>query len=227
MLVGYLKVPDFIKHHILVTKANADFWVVKTDSKGNMEWNQTYGGKEYERAYSVVEVHDGGLVVAGDSWLVKIDSSGNTEWEKNDLVGAVRSLVKTSDGGYALTGNGLLIKTDSLGNIQWNQTHGGASLVLSSDGGYAFLSGASLFKTDSNGVIQWNQTYQTERLPVEEWSQLNCVIETSKGGFVIAGDIFDWFIGHGILWLIKTDGYGIVPEFSSNVIVLFLLDDPQ
>ncbi|MDG6221923.1 MAG: hypothetical protein QCH99_01525 [Candidatus Bathyarchaeota archaeon] len=210
-LVGYVTIPDLIKHNILVTKRNDDFWVVKTDSKGNMEWNQTYGGKEYERAYSVVEANDGGFVIVGDSWLVKIDSQGNTEWEQKDLVGAARSLVKTSDGGYALTGGGFLIKTDSLGNIQWNQTHGGTSLVETADGGFAFLSGASLVKTDTQGNVVWTEKYE----PRYEWSslRLSSVIETSDGGYIIAGNLFEFFTGKSVILLGKTDEYGIIPEF--------------
>ncbi|MFZ7138967.1 MAG: hypothetical protein ACOWW1_11195, partial [archaeon] len=219
-LVGYVKIPDVIKHNIVAIKRGADFWVVKTDSKGNMEWNQTYGGREYERAYSVVEANDGGYVIAGDSWLIKLDSQGNTEWEHNDLVGGARSLVKTSDGGYALTGGGFLTKTDSFGNIQWNQTHGGTSLVeTADDGGFAFLSGSGLVKTDAQGIIEWNIEYETNSHPGTEWSRLNSVIETSEGGYVIAGDIFNWFTGAGMLWVIQTDNYGVVPEFSSWLVL--------
>ncbi len=59
-----------------------DFWLVKVDSFGNMEWNQTYGGTDTERAFSVVETCDGGYAIAGDRspfgvgggdfWLVKV-----------------------------------------------------------------------------------------------------------------------------------------------------------
>jgi predicted secreted protein len=42
-----------------------DFWLVKTDANGNMEWNQTYGGAAYDNARSLVETSDGGLALAG------------------------------------------------------------------------------------------------------------------------------------------------------------------
>jgi len=59
--------------------------LLKTDSYGNMEWNQTYGGG---KAYSLVETSDGGYALAGgsttfvdagpaDCWLVKTDEYGN------------------------------------------------------------------------------------------------------------------------------------------------------
>lgn len=60
-----------------------DFWLVKTDKFGNMEWKKTYGGTSDDRAYSVAEGSDGGYVITGytysfgagarDFWLVKSD----------------------------------------------------------------------------------------------------------------------------------------------------------
>ena len=65
-----------------------DFWLVKTDASGNVEWNQTYGGTGNDRAYSVVEALDGGYATVGytesfgagtsDFWVVKTDEYGNT-----------------------------------------------------------------------------------------------------------------------------------------------------
>ena len=64
-----------------------DFWLVKTDSYGNIEWSQTHGGSEGDIAHSLVETSDGGYVIAGetssfgaggtDFWLVKTDEYGN------------------------------------------------------------------------------------------------------------------------------------------------------
>ncbi len=43
----------------------SDFWLVKTDGSGNMEWSQTYGGAGDEKAYSLVATSDGGYALAG------------------------------------------------------------------------------------------------------------------------------------------------------------------
>ena len=96
---------------------NTDFWLVKTDSQGNQEWNKTYGGAGSDVARSMVYTRDGGYALAGgtlsygaggsDFWLVKTDSQGNQEWSKTygGPGGDVAKLViKTQDGGYALAG---------------------------------------------------------------------------------------------------------------------------
>jgi hypothetical protein len=65
----------------------SDFWLVKTDELGNMQWDQTYGEAGDEQIYSLVETSDGAYVLAGyktstyaglgDMWLIKTDSHGN------------------------------------------------------------------------------------------------------------------------------------------------------
>jgi len=41
-----------------------DFWFVKTDEAGNMQWNRTYGGTEGDYAFSLVETSDGGYAIS-------------------------------------------------------------------------------------------------------------------------------------------------------------------
>jgi len=138
--------------YALAGSSMADFWLVKTDASGNMQWNKTYGGPSTaEVGCSLIVTSDGGYALAGiwnitdydrsgnqaDFWLVKTDASGNMQWNQtyggtgNDFA---YSLVETSDGGYALAGvtsstgddgydaSSWLVKTDASGNMQWNQT---------------------------------------------------------------------------------------------------------
>lgn len=126
----------------------ADFWLVKTDSIGNKEWDQTFGGEGADRARSLIQTSYGGFALAGtihsfgakesDFLLVKTDYLGNMEWRRtygsSDLESAY-CMVETSDGGYALAGHKhsdgggysyvWLVKTDASGTLEWNQKYGG------------------------------------------------------------------------------------------------------
>jgi hypothetical protein len=67
---------------------NGDFWLVKTDTSGQVEWNETFGGLEDDWAYSVIQTADRKYVLAGttgtgsvyDFWMVKTDTNGEEEW---------------------------------------------------------------------------------------------------------------------------------------------------
>jgi hypothetical protein len=151
----------------------SDFWLVKTDSSGNMLWNRTYGGAGDDDAWSIKETTDGYLVLAGwttsfgagsgDFWLIKTDQYGNMLWNKTyggGLFEAAYCVQQTSDAGFALLGSTYsfgdggadfwLVKTDAAGNEQWNKTYGGTaddfgfSLVETEDG-YALAGSASSF----------------------------------------------------------------------------------
>jgi len=99
-----------------------DFWVIKTDENGQMQWNRTYGGSSSgwfgERAYCIIQTSDGGFAIVGetssfgagsrDFWLVKTDASGNMEW--NQTYGGVgsewaHSVVQISDRQYVVAGH--------------------------------------------------------------------------------------------------------------------------
>jgi hypothetical protein len=66
---------------------SGEAWLVKTDSKGNKQWDKTFGCTDgYRIALSVQQTLDGGYIFAGsndafEGWLVKTDSYGNTHTE--------------------------------------------------------------------------------------------------------------------------------------------------
>jgi hypothetical protein len=57
---------------------NSDVWVLKLDSNGNILWQKTYGGTEFEYARSIQQTADGGYILVGGTL-----SSGD---ENSDLL---------------------------------------------------------------------------------------------------------------------------------------------
>ncbi|MFZ8802650.1 MAG: hypothetical protein ACO2PO_06640 [Candidatus Calescibacterium sp.] len=121
-----------------------DFYVVKLDSSGNVQWTKTIGGKGTDKAYSIIQSSDGGYVVAGetrsfgagysDFYVVKLDSSGNVQWTKT--IGGkdtdeAYSIIQSSDGGYVVAGRTrsfgagdydfYVVKMDANGNVCFSQ----------------------------------------------------------------------------------------------------------
>ncbi len=193
-----------------------DFWLVKTDAGGEIEWTQTYGGTGVERAYAVIQTEDGGFVLIGhttsfnavvsDAWLVKTDSHGVMKWNK-------------------LYGDSLLELDKLYGSSSWDEAH---SVIQTADGGF-ILAGithsfgshkdAWLVKIDAYGVVEWNKI-----VGGSEDDIANSVIQAADGSFVLAGATFSFGAGGRDAWLVKTDPPSIVSptRFIYNVTVFVL-----
>jgi hypothetical protein len=223
------------------SSVSEDFWLVKTDYFGNIEWNKTYGGPENDVAHSVAQTRDGGYAILGttnsfgaggsDFWLVKTDSSGNMLWNKT--YGGTSdddawSIEKTTDGSLVLagwtasfevaSGDFWLVKTDEYGNMLWNRTFGGGlfdaanCVKQTSDGGFALLgstysfgNGGSdfwLIKTDVSGNEQWNKTYGGTA------DDFGFSLIKTDDGFALVGSTSSYGAGVYDFWLVKTDQAG-------------------
>ncbi|MHA2245164.1 MAG: hypothetical protein ACXADY_09355 [Candidatus Hodarchaeales archaeon] len=163
----------------------SDMWLVKTNVLGKIEWNQTYGGINEDRAMAVIMDSDEGYVVAGltqsfgagnrDMWLVKTDSSGQPEWnqtfggQENDYAD---SLIATSSGGYALAG-----RTESMG---------------------AGSEDMWLVKTNNSGQMEWDHTFGGS-----EEDTAYSVMEISENEYVLVGRTASQGTGNSDLWLLK------------------------
>jgi hypothetical protein len=218
---------------------NTDFWLIKVDAFGNVVWDQTYGGPEYNSVGSMIATSDGGYAIVGsagssltDAWLVKTDSFGNVVWDQTyggELHDCASSIVEASDGGYVFAGamevppinldggfmNAWLVKTDAYGNVEWNKTYGGLwddvaySLVATSDGGYAFAGHIGSEHASTALLVKTDATGNMEWNQTFGNGSFKSLVATSDGGYALAGTMNDNF------WLVKADLYGNI-EWSQT-----------
>jgi len=171
-----------------------DFWLVKTNSTGHMQWNRTYHNDYVDRAEALIETDDGGYALAGvtgpgssdrDMWLVKTNSTGHEQWNHKYGYSGRRneyaySIIQTDDGGYALAGTTEIPAQGYRGDC-W------------------------LIKIDENGTMEWNQTYGGT------WGASDIaysVVQTDDGGYAMAGLTESFDARSGDFWLIKTNQTG-------------------
>lgn len=197
---------------------NTDAMVLKLDKQGKMIWQKTFGGSDYDGAYSIASTKDGGYVVTGytnsndgdifgnhgsvDAWVVKLDKNGNKIWQ-TILGGSARdfafSIIETSDGNCIMAG-----QTDSKdGDVNHNYGNNDAWLV----------------KLDENGKKLWQKTFGGTNS-----EGANSIIETPNGEYVVAGwtnsndwDVTGYHAGSGML-VGSTDGWMIRINKDGNLL---------
>ncbi|MEO5570330.1 MAG: T9SS type A sorting domain-containing protein [Bacteroidia bacterium] len=203
-------------------RGSFDYWIVKIDSIGNMEWDKDFGGIGIDYLHSLQQTGDEGYILAGystsdssgdktqpnwdtiqytyDYWIVKLDSIGNKEWDK-DFGGTAGdqlfSIQQTTDGGYILGGFSYSGISGDKTQAKW--------------GGYDYW----IIKIDSLGNKQWDKDFGG-------WGDdfLINVKQTSDGGYILGGDSNsdssgnktqnNWDITHqsSDFWIVKIDSLG-------------------
>ncbi|TAN46128.1 MAG: hypothetical protein EPN22_00065 [Nitrospirae bacterium] len=168
---------------------NEDFWVMKLDGSGNIQWQKTYGGIDSDWANSIKQTSDGGYIVAGvtysfgagsaDMWVLKLADNGSVQWQKtyggtdSDFANSVQ---QTSDGGYIVAG------------VTYSFGAGSAD--------------AWILKLTSNGSVEWEATFGGAGNDFA-----NSVQQASDGGYIVAGDT-DSFYGNRSVWVFKLNSVG-------------------
>ncbi len=149
------------------------YWMIKTDSNGEIQWSKTLGGDSDDRGQRIIQTSDGGYALAGysqsstgdvsenngfyDHWIVKLDNTGSIEWEKSfGYPGSDQalSIIQTSDGGYFTSGFLDVTASGGEGNDGLQQT------VETNT--RSALHGVGEFwghKLDANGNLEWRRFF--------------------------------------------------------------------
>ena len=62
---------------VTINHSSQDYWIVKLDTFGTLQWQSSYGGSAYDVASSIQQTTEGGYVIAGYSESNDIDVTGN------------------------------------------------------------------------------------------------------------------------------------------------------
>ena len=172
---------------------NLDYWVVKIDNKGELQWQQSFGGIYTDILKTIIEIPEGGYVLGGysnspetnvlktgtgipksekcyglgDYWIISLDKQGNLLWEKvygGEEDDQLQAVLLTPD-------NHLLLGGNSNSNTTGNKN-------ISNGKGMDFW----LLETDINGTILWQRTYDIGKRDI-----LTSLIRNNDGTLLLGG----------------------------------------
>ena len=100
-------------------------WVVKLDNKGNIQWQNIYGGSNEEQLYSVTQINKDEYIFAGDTYSNDGDVSGNHSKNKTDAW-----IVKLSSDILKYPGPIIILGNNNQLNISPNPTYGSVQIQI-------------------------------------------------------------------------------------------------
>ncbi|MCF8303275.1 MAG: T9SS type A sorting domain-containing protein [Bacteroidales bacterium] len=163
-----------------------DGWIIKLDSAGNTDWDQSIGSSQFEFINGIIQTSDGGYLAG-------------LYGKPNGIGGNVDCIVYPAPGGA----DAIVFKMDSVGNPEWHQCYGGSgpeavNKLLEVENGYliAGIGGSKdgdlvgsgwhgdhdvwLIKIDYTGTILWQKCYGGSN-----GESPKRIFQTSDGGFMV------------------------------------------
>ncbi len=121
VMVGYSESTNF---DVDDNKGSYDYWVVKINQYGMLEWKHNYGGTGIDQAFGITKTGNNSYLIAGksnsvdkniskplggfDAWIVHIDDHGHLIWEKSfggTGFDSVTTIKKLNNNNFAIVGN--------------------------------------------------------------------------------------------------------------------------
>ena len=192
-----------------------DYWVVKLDASGNINWQESFGYPGLDSGISFTQTNDNGFLLigvldvtasegegntklnnakhaGGDYWAIKLDASGNKQWSKyygGSFTDTPYDVVQTNDNGYLIVGSSDSNDVDISNNL----------------GEYDFW----VIKISATGELIWEKSYGGSQI-----DEARSIAATNDGNYIIVGDTrsndldVSQNFGGADVWVIKISPIG-------------------
>ncbi len=164
---------------------NLDYWVVKLDGTGTLEWEKTFGGQYVDILEDLITTKDEGYLIGGwsnspeseskkeasfgegDYWIIKLDKNGEIVWQR--ILGGEDddhpyALLEAKEGGYIVGGSS---RSGATGTKKKSNGKGTDFWVL---------------KLTEFGSIEWQNTYDFGKTDI-----LTSISENADGTLLLGG----------------------------------------
>ncbi len=206
----------------LTNSGNADIFLAKYDSNGNLLWAKSVGGANFENAFSVSTDASGNVFITGefqntitfgstiltsagskDAFVAKYDTNGNLLWAKNV-------------GGTGID-FGTALHTDANGNVFITGSFSSSTLVFGSitlnNSGGASAFDIFLAKYDANGNALWAKNATgTGGTGFVVGNQVNSISTDTSGNVFITGTFYNSTITFGSITLTNTNATSAIGD---------------
>jgi hypothetical protein len=195
--------------------AGGDYWVVKLDALGELEWSRYFGGTFTDIAYDTAQTQNGNFLIIGSSdsndvdvnnnkgtydfWIIKLNNDGTLLWEKSfggTEIDEARAITPTADGNFLIVG-------DSRSNDVDLALNNGAADVWA-------------IKMNDDGDLIWEKSFGGS-----SFDGVKAIHKTLNNEFVIAGNSrssdgnLTKNIGQNDAWVFKINAQGNLKWQSS------------
>lgn len=200
-----------------------DFWMVKLDPDGALQWTKSFGGSQTENPRAIKRTSDGGYIVTGvtnssdgditghqgldDVWVVKVSAMGELLWQR------------TYGGSNTDSGNDVITYPDgSHLVVGWtNSSDGDVSSNIGQADGW-------LLRLNADGSLRWQKTFGGSSSEIFQSSY-----QTNDDAVVLTGYTFsnDGDVsgnhGGGDFWLVKleAEAVGVSENEFSPVLTIY------
>lgn len=193
-----------------------DYWLVKTNNLGVVQWDKTFGGSGNDYPVTAIETSNGDFIVVGESdsnisgnksenskggydfWILRINSSGTKIWDKT---------FGGSDDEYAISvketsTNDLVITGDSASNISSDKSENSRGFT-----------DAWTIKITSTGTFIWDKTFGGD---ADE--EVISILLTSDGGYILGVIAESGISGDKTVNSSNNEDYWMVKVSNTNTI---------